>query len=191
MKVITPWPFSGDTCRHPTMHLVDLRALARPAEPRSGRAPRPSRQLAQGDRHEPVPTRTPARAGNRYRAGASARTEHASRPAASFSARQPARPGQGGPAETTTPSSAASHHRRSHVAARSTTRFARPRSGTPPRRRAAPRRSPRRARGANLPRAPVRHRADGFLDRHGQVTPVHVVQINDVGLQPARLSSMH
>jgi hypothetical protein len=30
------------------------------------------------------------------------------------------------------------------------------------------------------------HRADGFLDRHGQVTPVHVVQVNDVGLQPGQ-----
>ena len=30
------------------------------------------------------------------------------------------------------------------------------------------------------------HRADGFLDRHGQVTPVHVVQVNDVGLQPGK-----
>src|SRR6202042_2430504 len=28
--------------------------------------------------------------------------------------------------------------------------------------------------------------ADGLLDRHGQVTPVHVVQVNDVGLQPGQ-----
>jgi hypothetical protein len=25
------------------------------------------------------------------------------------------------------------------------------------------------------------HRADGFLDRHGQVPPVQVIQVNDVG----------
>ena len=28
------------------------------------------------------------------------------------------------------------------------------------------------------------HRADGLLDRHGQVAPVHVVEVDDVGLQP-------